>query len=299
MRFGVSSSVKIKIWVNDVLVFEQGESLYGVPREIAYGKFRFGQYFTTMQHKGINKWLVQLEPTKTGAQVVLLRPQTEAGDLDQGVNFSGIVAGKSGWWYTGQPTASQAVALPEKELQPYLFTGPALISWQQAPQRLLPTLRIDSTAIYQRESYANWHYSHGLTVWSIWQLAQASGNTSMDGFVKQYTDFVLRNSAYFRQQYEQSFAYRGTLHRLFRRTMLDDTGAPILPFATLYSSTRNPALKNLVDTIAQVVTREQVRLSDGTFAGRSRWPIRYGLMIFYECTLSLDNGKGYRQRQFF
>ncbi len=51
-------------------------------------------------------------------------------------------------------------------------------------------------------------------------------------------------------------AYRGTLHRLFRRTMLDDTGAPILPFAAQYATTVNAALKGLsTDTIAQVVRK--------------------------------------------
>jgi rhamnogalacturonyl hydrolase YesR len=264
VRFGVSSGVKIKIWVNDEIVFEQGNGMYAPPREIAYGKFRFGQYFTALQHKGVNKWLIELEPVSAAARVVLLRPQTVADDLDLRVIFKGTNSG-SGWLYTGPFTASQAALPATKNMQPFHLEGPALINWQNGPQRLLPTLRIDPTAIYQRESYANWHYSHGLTVWSIWQLAQATGNNSLDGFVKRYTDFVLTNSDYFKKQYEELYAYRGTLHRLFRRTMLDDTGAPILPFAALYSSSSNPVLRALVDSIGQVVRTEQLRLADGTF----------------------------------
>lgn len=263
VRFGVSSTAKIKIWLNNVLVFEQQEGLYVPPKEIAYGKFRFSRHFTALQQKGSNKWLIVSEAADNSHPVVLIRPQTEANDLDLSVGFNSTDVGSS-WLFAGPFSVAGPSPLPE-EMQPPYFSGTNLYTWQKAPQRLLPTLRIDSTAAYQREAYANWHYSHGITVWSILQLARTTNNAGYDGFVKKYTDFIINSSPYFKKQYDQLYAYRGTLHRLFRRTMLDDTGAPILPFAALYTASGNEALKALVDTIAQVVRKEQVRLPDGTF----------------------------------
>ncbi len=263
VRFGVSSASNIKIWLNDVLVFEQQAGITSTPREVAYGKFRFSKYFTARQQKGTNKWLILLEAAAPTAPVVLVRPQTVGDDLDLSVGFNSTATGGS-WLFAGPFANGSSSPLPTSMKFPDL-PGTDLYSWQKAPQRLLPALRIDSTAAYQRESYANWHYSHGIAVWSILQLARATDDAGYNGFVKKYTDFVLNNSPYFKYQYEQQHAYRGTLHRLFRRTMLDDTGAPILPFAAQYAKTDNTALKALVDTIAQVVLKEQLRLPDGTF----------------------------------
>jgi len=263
VRFGVSSAGNIKIWLNDVLVYEQQAGMNAAPREVAYGKFPFNKYFTARQQKGANKWLILLEAGNNSSPAVLLRPQTVADDLDGAVAFNSAETGAS-WLYAGPFATGVATPLPASMQFPQL-PGANLYSWQKAPQRLLPTLKIDSTAAYQRESYANWHYSHGIAVWSILQLAGATDNAGYNGFVKKYTDFVLNNSAYFKYQYEQQHAYRGTLHRLFRRTMLDDTGAPILPFAAQYATTNNTALKTLVDTIARVVRSAQLRLPDGTF----------------------------------
>ncbi|AXY74235.1 hypothetical protein D3H65_09725 [Paraflavitalea soli] len=263
VRFGISSAASLQIWLNDVLVFEQPSGLSTNPKEVAYGKFRFSRYFTARQQKGSNKWLILLDGANQIAPVVLLRPQTAADDLDGAVAFNSPETGGT-WLFAGGFAAGSSSSLPGSIQFPYL-TGTDLYSWQKAPQRLLPTLRIDSTAAYQRESYANWHYSHGIAVWSILQLAGATEQTGYNGFVKKYTDFVLNSSPYFNYQYEQQHAWRGTLHRLFRRTMLDDTGAPILPFAALYTTTDNAGLKALVDTIAQVVRTQQTRLADGTF----------------------------------
>lgn len=263
VRFGVSSAVNMKIWLNGVLVYAQKESVPGSPQEVAYGKFRFTRYFTAQQRRGANEWLIQVEGSAATPPVVLLRPQTGTDDLDQSVVFNNTETGIS-WLFAGPFSVGNPSPLPVDLQFPY-SSGAYLYSWQKAPQRLLPTLRIDSTAAYQREAYSNWHYSHGIAVWSILQLARATDNAGYEEFVKKYTDFVINNSRYFQYQYEALYAYRGTLHRLFRRTMLDDTGAPILPFAALYTSSTNVALKTLVDTIGQVVRTKQLRLADGTF----------------------------------
>jgi unsaturated rhamnogalacturonyl hydrolase len=187
VRFGITSADRIQVWINKQLVWQQDTSTVVNPDEFAYDRFNFHRYFTASLHKGDNEILILCihAPVKP---VVFLRAVTVAGDQDQSVNFSAQINNPK-WLYAGPfPADTSLIAI----LPVYNLSG-KFIYWQSAPQILLPELVIDSQATYQRESYADWHYAHGTTVWSIQGLENATGYDKYKHFIKKYTGFLLDN----------------------------------------------------------------------------------------------------------
>jgi rhamnogalacturonyl hydrolase YesR len=157
--------------------------------------------------------------------------------------------------------ASGGSFIPEQPVRPYYMAAGKMIAWQAAPERSLPELVVPANATYKRDSYADWNYSNGATIWSLMGLE----DEKYSEFVKKYCRFILDNRAYFRWQYDSLFAYRGSFHRIFRQSMLDDSGTPALPFAELYLKDKDTTLKKFIDPIAAYVYNKQMRLKDGTF----------------------------------
>ncbi|MGW8314847.1 MAG: glycoside hydrolase family 88/105 protein, partial [Bacteroidales bacterium] len=74
------------------------------------------------------------------------------------------------------------------------------------------------------------------------------------------------NSDYFRWQYEVLHALRGSFYRMFRMTMLDDSGGPALPFAELQRmDVTDRDHLDLLSRVTEYVLKGQERLADGTF----------------------------------
>lgn len=259
VRFGITSANHIQVWINKQLVWQQDTCSVVNPDEFAYDRFNFQHYFTASLHKGDNEILISYihAPVKP---VVFLRAVTVAGDQDQSVDFSAQIYNPR-WLYAGPfPVAASLIII-----QPVYSLPGKFIYWQSAPQIMLPELVIDSQATYRRESYADWHYAHGTAVWSIQGLEKVTGYDHYKHFIEKYTGFLLDNYACFQWQYDSLYAWRGSYHRVFRRTMLDDAGAAALPFAELFRQQKDSALITLLTPLAQYIRKEQVRLKDGTF----------------------------------
>lgn len=259
IRFGINSSAAVKIWINKKLVYEQAVQPAVNPKEIAYDRFQFQQHFTAAIRKGNNKLMVQTEGS--GTVPVIFRAVTEKDYLDTTLSFAASPA----WLFAGP---FQEVVAPDilfADLPAFNNIQGKIFTWQNAPQRFIPELVTDKKAAYQRDPYADWQYAHGTMVWSIYQLGITSGESSYTSFVKNYTDFALKNMDYFRWQYDSLYAFRGSYHRIFRRTMLDDGGAPALPFMSVYLDQRDTALNRIVYPIMDYIAHGQTRLADGTF----------------------------------
>jgi rhamnogalacturonyl hydrolase YesR len=260
--FGITSPGKMQIWLNKRLVFQQEPQQVTNPKEISYDRFHFNKNFSAKLRKGENEFLIKYEVNKS-APVVFLRPVTEVGDLDQSIQFEKNIQ-HSSWLYAGPFSATSVT--PGNDLQTYYTNdNQKFINWQSPPQKFLPELVIDSNATYQRDPYADWQYSHGAMIWSILNLSDATGNDKYKMFAKAYTDFILENLEYFRWQYDSLHAFRGSYHRIFRLAMLDDAGAPVLPFTSLYIRDHDAALKRIIDPAINYVSNKQVRLADSTF----------------------------------
>ncbi len=263
VHFNLSAAGSITIWLNKKQVFRQNSGSLTVPREMAYGRFTFSNGFDATCKKGDNEIILRYQ-AGAAQPVVFLRPQLPNGDLSTAVVFS-TAPPFSGWGLLGPFEKNDTAVLTGAGIQPYYVRGGEKYTWEKPIQRLLPELLIDSSSVYQRDPYADWHYANGNTVWSVLNLAKETGNKQYLDFVKAYTGFIIQSIPYFRKQYDSLYAFRGSFHRLFRLSMLDDAGSAVLPFIELYGVQKDPALKKLFDPIAGYVMRRQVRLSDGTF----------------------------------
>ncbi|TCC96622.1 glycoside hydrolase family 88/105 protein [Pedobacter hiemivivus] len=264
LSFGLSYAGQISIWINSKPVYDGENSVVKIPKEISYNRFTFNQRFSTGLKKGDNEIVIRYTAVEAGLPVVFLMPATKEGDLDTAAKFGSGIKEESqntAWMLLGPLHKTQQLSL-HAGLPDYLMEGTGVLNWAKSPQRFIPELETPANAAYQRDPYTDWHYSHGAMVWSIMAL-DADGKYS--AFAKQYIDFTLQQIPYFGYQYNSLFAWRGSYHRIFRRTMLDDTGAPILPFSEWLLREKNAAVKELVMPIANYVANEQHRLKDGTF----------------------------------
>lgn len=256
IRFGITAAGNIKVWINKKLAWQQQEGASLNPVEQAYNRFRFDHYFTVPLKKGISELLIAYENSAANP-VIFLRPVTMAGDLEPSV------APLAQWTYAG-PFRQQGNT-PLQSIQPYYKNDGKILNWQTAPQRFLPELVIDSQAAYQRDPYADWQYSHGTMVWSILALEKETKDNRYLPFVKKYAGFILDNYDYIKWQYDSLFAWRGSYHRIFRRTMLDDAGAPALSFAGLYVDEKDEVIGKFLEPLLDYISTKQVRLQDSTF----------------------------------
>ncbi|MCG2615869.1 glycoside hydrolase family 88 protein [Terrimonas sp. NA20] len=259
VRFGLSGSGRIKVWVNRQLCFDKHQAQTANPKEIAYNRFTFDHYFSVPFKKGQNEMLIEYT-RGSSAPVLFLRAVTAAGDQELSVNFT--TSSSAPWMYAGPVRATDAAPFP---LMPYYENGSRFVNWQSAPQRMLPELVTDSSAAYQRDPYSDWQYSHGSMVWSILALKQETGSDQYLSFAKKYSSFILDHLNYLQWQYDSLNAWRGSYHRIFRKSMLDDAGAPALSFAGLYLLEKDSVTGRFLEPFTDYIYHGQVRLSDSTF----------------------------------
>ncbi|WP_066405576.1 glycoside hydrolase family 88/105 protein [Flavisolibacter tropicus] len=255
-NFGINSSGNVKVWVNKKLVYQQNEGKAGNPQEIAYGRFEFDHAFAADLTKGQNEILVSFEGG-TGDPIIFIRPVLDNKDVDDAVKFDD--AAKGDWRMAVFPATYSFQ--PTEPLRTHYAAGEKIIAWQAAPEAFLSELKINSNATYKRDSYADWNYANGATLWSMMALE----DERYTQFVKKYSQFIIDNNAFFKWQYDSLSAYRGSFHRMFRLSMLDDSGTPSLPLVELYLKNKDSALRHLIDPIANYVSNGQIRLEDGTF----------------------------------
>ncbi|MFQ5770221.1 MAG: glycoside hydrolase family 105 protein [bacterium] len=277
VTIGVSNSDAIKIWVNDHQVFQQNKNRLTHFKEIAYTYFVFQDTFKVDLQKGTNKILVKVASSQKEWKF-LLRFVTAPGMDVTALKFSlhpissyfdgskwlcigpfpnPVINGRSGGHDIRYP--------PESEYSEYYNFEDVIYSWKTPVKNVLVELAIEPTNTYKRDSYLEWHYANGTTMMGIIALADQTGDRRYLNFVKRFCDFTLEHMDYFRWQYASLHAFRGTNHRLFRRTMLDDSSAPALPLLDMYLHDPERKYKQLIQSIAEYVSNQQVRLDDGTF----------------------------------
>lgn len=263
IHFGISNAGKVTVWIDQKEVYRNTQDKLIVPVEEAYGRFVFSHEFSVKLKKGNSEIRIRYE-SKDAQPVVFLRPITETLDLDLAIKFDS--SRQASWLVMGPFAAKDTnVLTATNELPSFIFRDGKTFNWEKTPQRILPELLIDSTLTYYRDPYVDWNYSNGNTVWSLLPLAKASGNKKYLDFVKRYTGFLLDNRDYFEKQYDSIFVFRGSFHRLFRMTMLDDAGSAVLPYIELALTEKDPALQKVIKPVGEYILKKQVRLPDGTY----------------------------------
>ncbi len=126
-------------------------------------------------------------------------------------------------------------------------------------------LIISPENVFKKDSYADWNYANGETIFSILNFANEFDEIRYKNYAEEWCNFILKNLNYFRWQYHSLNALRGSYHRIFRKSMLDDAGAPVFPFMELLLETKNKNYENIVNEMVDYVSNKQSRLNDGTF----------------------------------
>jgi unsaturated rhamnogalacturonyl hydrolase len=279
LSFGISRDFPLLIKLNDATIYRDTSRVPFIFMEIGYELFRFNDSLRLPLKKGVNTILVKAQ-LSGDRDVVYLRELNRPGvklnaQFDLGAIDSSMM-GKA-WMFTGlfesSSTDVAAVPLPPESgyKKAYSYQGSDFV-WRIPEPQMVQELRIKSDAAYRRESYAEWQYPTGTVMLSMLEYADATKDTAAGSFVRRYCSFTVDNLELFRNQYERLHAFRGTNHKLIRQGMLDDTGAPGLPFIELLVRTHDPRIEPTVLDVARYVMNGQMRLSDGTLCRYERIP---------------------------
>lgn len=299
IKLGISSSLDVAIYVNDQKLRFRF-SINPAVKEIAYGMIIFDDTIKVKLNSGSNKILIK---SRNINSKVFIRQITDDPESEGWIKFSAPpiagISGTSGWLHIG-PFSNQLEDLPENSIKNYYQNGNEYLIWYLPKQNLIPELKINPDNIFKRDSYADWNYANGETMLSILDLGKFSGEEKYKKFVKNWCEFIINNIPYFRYQYDSLHALRGSYHRIFRKSMLDDAGAPALPFFQIYINNDEEKYYDLISEMADYVMSKQTRLENGTLCRPEpeKWTV-WADDLFMSVPLMLRMGKITGEKKYF
>lgn len=269
---GISFAGSIKIFLNGEEIFS-GTSSNVQLKEYTYNRYQFQHKVPVNWLKGENHLLVKCD-TKQRQVTVLLLPIDEQDAKVPFVNALPVMeeTPQTHWltcgpWQTETGRGMSHAFPPEQGFEEFYKNGDEIMEWNLEEVPLLRELIIPETNSYKRDSYADWHYANGGTMLGILSLYQATEDEKYLEFVKKFASNLWENDAYFRWQYFNLHAMRGSFHKIHRMTMLDDSGGPALPIAQLQLIDPGyPGYLPVLNNIFDYVMNGQERLADHTFS---------------------------------
>lgn len=270
IKYGVSYSGKLKIYLNNSLVLSNSEKGKATLIEYAYNMFSFQDSINVMLKKGENKILVELEKLNS-EPVVFIReiPDEIEAQLSSKFELNYFVnEHQSNQWLSIAPIKNTNNIISEilsGQVREEYIIDDKIIRWQKIREKEVEELVIPESNSYTRESYLEWHYANGTLLFGLQSLAAADNQPRYSKFVGNAINFTLDNYDKFKSTYYSLHAFRGPNYRMFRKTMLDDTGAPALPYLNSYSKSKDEKIKPLINEMDDYLLNKQVRLEDGTF----------------------------------
>lgn len=271
LQFGVSHDLPLKIILNGETIFFARNAPPFVFRETGYEVFQFNDTLRFALKKGVNT--IVLKGKLIGDHnVVYLKeftssrkgPHSRFDPTNVAPALDGHTWGLLGPFDDASSDLMSEKVPPESGYQDVFSFKGKIWAWRFAAQQSVQELVIKPDATFTRESYAEWQYPNGTVMLSLLQFSDVAHEQSVQSFVSRFCHFTLDNLPLVRNQYERLHSFRGMNHRLIRRGMLDDTGAPALPFVEMALRTHDPVFEQLVHEIAEYVMEKQDRLADGT-----------------------------------
>lgn len=267
---GLSFKGRIRLFLNGAEVFSGSSDRMSI-QEYTYNRYRFQQRIPVFWKKGINEVLVKCGE---GPVTVLLLPVDDTDATDMHLSPMAVSPDtphvwwiKNGPWSSGSKPAMLHEFPPECGFMEFYQQGGDIQEWTLQEVPLLRELVIPEQAAYQRDSYADWHYANGGTMLGLLSLYELCGDRTYLDFVRASAQNLVDNFDYFKWQYVTYPAMRGSYHRIFRMTMLDDSGGPAIPFAQLQlMEPEREDLKAILSLVFDYVMNGQERLEDGTFS---------------------------------
>ncbi len=267
LKFGMSFSRPFSLYINNKRAYDNRSTVRFHFREEAYSLFSFNDTVSFELRKGLNT--VYLKTSSPIASFIYVREITPADSPGQALFLP--VDGRCGnftwpWCY------ANAGHLPAGALND-IFSGREAMDvnlvWP-VPDTV-SVLPVCSGSVFRKDSYLDWNYANGLTQMSLLTLGEKSGLQKYPEFVRKCCDFVFVNLSEFESQYYAKHDLRGPAYRVFRKSMLDDAGAPVLPYIqlALMDQSNHPAAAgpydSLIYSMTDFVVNNQSRLADGTF----------------------------------
>ena len=231
LKFGISYSAPIRVFVNEIECFVEEKRTDFYFKEIAYNMFLFQDTIKVDIKQGENSIVISLANSEKS--YFYLREITSPEEmLTVSFNKKWLIKSNDEW------------------IAPKLERIEKLVIGQ------------DNT--YKRESYIEWHYAIGGTMLGMYNLYKFTRDHKYYDFIKKFCDFTISHRDTFKSYYENLHALRVANYRMFRKSMLDDTGAPTLPLTVIYQETKNDEYLPVIEEMGSYVTNEQVRLNDKT-----------------------------------
>jgi rhamnogalacturonyl hydrolase YesR len=307
LRFGISYSSPVKIWLNNELVFENRRKPVFHFKETAYSIFTFQDTVSFQVNGGINN--IVIGSKSGGKSVVYLRELTNP---EQPVSAQFVPVNPEAKKYTwpwcyftaiGKMNARKSVI----EYPGKLFIDSLLNNGAgNNPQCTIPEpekvkrLVIDNKNTFKKDSYADWNYPNGSLMMSILGLYKASDEKRYFDFVDKYCGFTIANYGLVKKQYYKDHDLHGSYYRIFRKSMLDDSGSPSLPFVSLALEKADKKPLALLDEMVKYVSSGQARLADGTLCRPEpeKWTI-WADDLFMSVPLIVRYGALHDQKKYF
>jgi rhamnogalacturonyl hydrolase YesR len=249
---GFSFKGNIRIYLNKKEVFA-GFSDKLQFKEYTYGRYNVDNKIKLNLNEGKNELIIQCNGNVKNPEILLV-PLDHDGLVDHTVNFSGDlnIEYANNWM----------ISFPVNSADPLNKT----LDWELSAPQLTQRLVVAPDNLYQKDSYADWHYANGNTMLGILSYYQACGDIKCKDFVQAYARNVEKHKQYFRKQYDEQKMIRVNFYRLFRKTMLDDTGGPVLPLAGLaLIEKNNKEYSETLNEMLDYVLNGQQRLENKTF----------------------------------
>ena len=258
IELGTSSDIPFSIKVNSEICHIISKKREFIFAEEAYNLFSFQDTFKVKLKKGSNPILVSGLVEDSG-QIYLRqitsyeeKPTIKFGSVSEILPWKFIMGGSSNIKDISELLIKSSAEDLKREWMPELSL-------------FYNKLIIHDDNTYKRESYYEWHYAIGTTMLGLINLNKITNNSEIYNFIKGYCDFAISMKDTFQNQYKELHALRTGNYRMFRKTMLDDTGPASLPFVEVYQKENDKQYLEIIKEMTDYVTNEQVRLEDGTF----------------------------------
>jgi len=268
LSFGISYGQPLDISVNDSTVYR---GRYHCPFHFAergYSLYSFQDTFSVRLPKGDSRIVVG---SLLDSGVCVYLREVRAPETKESALFRPVHSNDTNFvwpWRIAARRLRKEIPLVEnlridRMTVDSIFSGldPSLKTALQPPLTL-QAIPISRGSPFRKHPYVDWQYANGTVMFSMLSLARATGDTVYEAYARRFCDFTVRTIPLFRRQYYKEHDLRGSNHRLFRRGMLDDTGAPVLPF--VQCALEGITYDSLVQEMADYVSSGQLRLPDGT-----------------------------------
>jgi len=269
---GFSFRGDIKLFLNNKQIYA-GKSGQEEFKEYTYNRFKFSHNAKINLYQGENKLLVKFaggDRKGTDFSCCVLKPN---GQFDTEVQIKNSIENSyiNNWlvalpFVADEPNAMDKVFDPEENIRTYYKSIDKIISWQMQSPMVQQAFTISWNRKSKKGFNPDWHYANSNTLLGMMNFFNATQDYNYKSFVAMYNKHVVDNYDFFKEQYFSKRIMRGAYFRLYRATMLDDTGGAILPFAEMaLSEKKKHGLKgDILDSTLDYVLHKQARLQDGT-----------------------------------